>query len=191
MASVNVQCVYVYKCVLCVCVNALVFTCMCIYVRVFLFFSFISRLSLNNLQLLRYCKTNLPPWVTLYGYYQVLFKVSLNLSMTFFLLFEVMINCQFIILHYFKHSITALAYWVARSPMARDTRVQSQVESFHRFKKWYLMSSCLTLNIIRYVSRVKWRNSRKGVAHFPKPWCSSYWKGNLRITLDYGYQIYL
>ena len=28
-------------------------------------------------------------------------------------------------------------------------------------QKWYLMLSCLTFNIIRYVSRVKWSNLGK------------------------------
>ena len=41
-------------------------------------------------------------------------------------------------------------------------------------KKWYLMPPCLTLNIIRYVSRVKWSNLEKGVTPFPTPRCSSY-----------------
>ena len=41
------------------------------------------------------------------------------------------------------------------SPMARETWVQSQVESYQRLKKWYLMPPCLTLSIIRYGSRVK------------------------------------
>ena len=40
-------------------------------------------------------------------------------------------------------------------PMARETWVQSQVESYQRLKKWYLMPPCLTLSIIRYGSRVK------------------------------------
>ena len=46
------------------------------------------------------------------------------------------------------------------------------------------MLLCLTLNIIRYGSRVKWRNPGKGVAPSPTPWCSSYQKGSLRVTLD-------
>ena len=37
----------------------------------------------------------------------------------------------------------------------RETWVQSQVESYQRLKKWYLMPPCLTLSIIRYGSRVK------------------------------------
>ena len=50
--------------------------------------------------------------------------------------------------------------------------VQSQVESYQRLKKWYLMPPCLTLSIIRYGSRVKWSNPGKGVAPSPTPWCS-------------------
>ena len=47
--------------------------------------------------------------------------------------------------------------------MTRETWVQSQVESYQRLKKWYLMPPCLTLSIIRYGSRVKWSNPGKGV----------------------------
>ena len=50
---------------------------------------------------------------------------------------------------------------------------------------------CLTLSNIRYVSRVKWSNPGKGVAPSPTPRCSSYWKGNLWVTLDYSHQLYL
>ena len=42
-----------------------------------------------------------------------------------------------------------------------------------------------TLSIIRYGSRVKWSNPGNGVAPSPTPWCSSYRKGSLRVTLDY------
>ena len=44
------------------------------------------------------------------------------------------------------------------SSIALETRVQSQIGSYQRLKKWYLMSPCLTLSIIRYVTRVKWNN---------------------------------
>ena len=56
--------------------------------------------------------------------------------------------------------------------MKIETWVQSQVESYQRLKKWYLMPPCLTLSIIRYGSRVKWSNPGKGVAPSPTPWCS-------------------
>ena len=58
--------------------------------------------------------------------------------------------------------------------MDRQTGVHIQVESYQRLKKWYLIPPCLTLSIIRYVSRVKWSNPGKGVASFPTPRCSSY-----------------
>ena len=75
--------------------------------------------------------------------------------------------------------------------MIRETLVQSQVASYQRLKKWYLIPPCLTLSNIRYVSRVKWSNSGKGVEPSPTPWCSSYWKGSLLVPLDYGRQLYL
>ena len=56
--------------------------------------------------------------------------------------------------------------------MARETWVQSQVESYQRLKKWYLMPPCLTLSIIRYGSRIKWSNPEKGVAPSTTPRCS-------------------
>ena len=77
-----------------------------------------------------------------------------------------------------------LAWWLECSPMAK---VQSQVESYQRLKKWYLMPPCLTLSIIRFGSRVKWSNSGKRVAPSLTPWGCSYRKGNLRVTLDYDY----
>ena len=40
--------------------------------------------------------------------------------------------------------------------MAWETWVQSQVTSYQRLPKWYLMPPCLTLSIIKYGSRVKW-----------------------------------
>ena len=45
--------------------------------------------------------------------------------------------------------------WVQCSPMAWETGVQSEVEPYQRFKKWYLMLPCSILIIIRYISRVK------------------------------------
>ena len=74
--------------------------------------------------------------------------------------------------------------------MAQKTWVQSQVESYQRLKKWYLMLPGLTLSIIRYLSRVKESNPGKGVASSPTPQCCSYRKGSLRVTLDCGRQLY-
>ena len=74
--------------------------------------------------------------------------------------------------------------------MARETWVQSQVDSYQRLKKRYLMPPCSTLSIIRYRSRIMWSTPGKGVAPSPTPWCSSYRKGSLWVTLDYGRQLY-
>ena len=41
-------------------------------------------------------------------------------------------------------------------------------------EKWYLMSTCLTISIIKYGSRVKWSSPRTGEAPSFSPRCSSY-----------------
>ena len=68
-------------------------------------------------------------------------------------------------------------------PMIRETWVQSQVESYQRLKKWYLIPPCLTHSNIRYVSRVKLSNPGKGVAPSPTTRCSSYRKGSQHYLL--------
>ena len=49
------------------------------------------------------------------------------------------------------------------------------------------------LNTQHYKVRIKGKvkQSREGVAPSPTPWCSSYRKGSLRVTLDYVRQLYL
>ena len=73
--------------------------------------------------------------------------------------------------------------------MVRATWVQSQFVSYQRLLKWHLIPPCLSLSNIRYISRVKWNNPGKGVVPSPIPQCSSYWKGSLRVALDYGRQL--
>ena len=48
------------------------------------------------------------------------------------------------------------------------------------------------LNTQHYKVRIKGKveQSREGVVPSPSPWCSSYRKGSLRVTLDYGRQLY-
>ena len=48
------------------------------------------------------------------------------------------------------------------------------------------------LNTQHYKVRIKGKveQSREGVAPSSTPWCSSYRKGSLRVTLDYGRQLY-
>ena len=48
-------------------------------------------------------------------------------------------------------------------------KFKSKFESYQRLKRWYLIPPCLSLSIIRYRSRVKWSNSRKGVVPSPIP----------------------
>ena len=71
--------------------------------------------------------------------------------------------------HYRSYRCTGSPRWLECSPMAQETWVQSQVKSYQRLKKWYLMPPCLTLSIIRQGSRVKWSNLREGVVPFPTP----------------------
>ena len=56
-------------------------------------------------------------------------------------------------------------------------------------KRMFLDTSRLNTQFIRYVLRVKWSNLEKGVTPSLIPWCSNYWKGRLRVTLDYGRQM--
>ena len=62
-------------------------------------------------------------------------------------------------------------------------------------QKCYLISQyCKMVLYTQYCKiriKVQWSNQGKIVAHFPTPRCSSYWKGNLRVALDYGRQTYL
>ena len=67
-------------------------------------------------------------------------------------------------------SFGSLVSWVECSPMVGETSVQSQVESYQRLKKWYLMPPCLKLSIIRWGSRVKWSNPGNGVVPSSTPW---------------------
>ena len=53
------------------------------------------------------------------------------------------------------------------SPMVQETSVQSQVKSYQRLKKSYLMPPCLTLSIIKVQIKGKWSNPGKGVAPLP------------------------
>ena len=61
--------------------------------------------------------------------------------------------------------------------MVLETEVQSQVESYQRLKKWYMISLCLILSTIRWGSKLKYSNPRNGVAPSPTPRRRSYWIG--------------
>ena len=74
--------------------------------------------------------------------------------------------------------------WLECLPMTRETGFESQVESYQRLKKWYLMPPCLAFSTIRWGSRVNWSNPGNGVAPSPTHWCCNYWKGSLRVALN-------
>ena len=58
-------------------------------------------------------------------------------------------------------------------------------------QKMLLDSSLLNTQHYKVRNKVKVEQSREGVAPSPTHWCSSYRKGSLRVTLDYGRQLYL
>ena len=57
-------------------------------------------------------------------------------------------------------------------------------------QKMVLDASLLSTQHYKVRIKGKVEQSRKGVAPSPTHWCSSYRKGSLRITLDYGRQLY-
>ena len=80
------------------------------------------------------------------------------------------------------NSLKTMAWWLECLPMAQETWIQSQVDSYQRLKKWYVTSPCLTISIIRYGSKL---------VPFPTPWSCSYQKGSLRVTLYNSRHLYL
>ena len=57
-------------------------------------------------------------------------------------------------------------------------------------QKMVLDASLLNTQHYEVLIKGKVEQSREGVAPSPTPWCSSYRKGSLRVTLDYGRQLY-
>ena len=57
-------------------------------------------------------------------------------------------------------------------------------------QKMVLDASLLNTQHYKVRIKVKVEQSREGVTPSPTPWCSSYRKGSLRVTLDYGRQLY-
>ena len=58
-------------------------------------------------------------------------------------------------------------------------------------QKMVLDASLLNTQHYKVQIKGKVEPSREGVAPSPTSWCSSYRKGSLRVTLDYGRQLYL
>ena len=57
-------------------------------------------------------------------------------------------------------------------------------------QKMVLDASLLKTQHYKVRIKGKVEQSREGVAPSPTSWCSSYRKGSLRVTLDYGRQLY-
>ena len=51
-------------------------------------------------------------------------------------------------------------------------------------QKMVLDASLLNTQHYKVWTKGKVEQSREGVAPSPTPWCSSYWEGSLRVTLD-------
>ena len=57
----------------------------------------------------------------------------------------------YIYIYIYTHTHThtgPLVSWVESSLIGQETWVQSQVKSYQRLKKWYMMTPCLTLSIM-------------------------------------------
>ena len=98
-------------------------------------------------------------------------------------MFTFLRNCWGVLLRVVTGSLVKL---VECSPIARETRVHSQVESY----QMVLGTSLLNTQHYKVRIKVKWSNWGKGVTPSPTPWCSSYRKESLRVTLVYGHQLY-
>ena len=92
--------------------------------------------------------------------------------------------------NWYREPLQSMVIIIKSEQRIRETWVQSLVQSYQRLKKWYLIPPCLTLSVIRYVSRLKWITPGKGVVPSSSSRCSSYWKGSLWVALDYGHQLY-
>ena len=69
-------------------------------------------------------------------------------------------------------------------------RVKQRVIKYHFLSLWYDSTWDWTQDSSDG-SRVKWSNPENGEAPSPTPWCRSYRKGSLRVTLDYGQQLHI
>ena len=74
--------------------------------------------------------------------------------------------------------------------MAQETGVQSQIESYQRLKKWYL----ILLNPQHYKVWVKCKVKQSRETSITLPYISvvsSYWKGSFQVSFDCSRQLYL
>ena len=110
----------------------------------------------------------------------------------------------------FFPAVRAIVYPVSKSRMWRETGLGHQIGIAVRVfangpgdlgsipgrvipKTQKMLLDASLLNTQHYKVRIKGKveQSRERVAPSPTPWCCSYRKGSLRVTLDYGRQLYL
>ena len=82
-----------------------------------------------------------------------------------------------------------LAVWVFANGPGDQGSIPGRV--IPRTQKMVLDASLLNTQHYKVRINVIVEQSREVVAPSPIPWCSSYRKGSLRVTLDYGRQLYL
>ena len=103
-------------------------------------------------------------------------------------------NSLWMTIYIYIYISSPLVWWVECLLISQEARVQSQIESYQRFKIWYLMLACL-LNKQHYKIQSKvesyQRNQGKGEAPSPTHQCCSYWKRSLQVALDNSHQLYL
>ena len=88
----------------------------------------------------------------------------------------------YICIYIYIYTYQTIGIMLECSPMVWKTGVQSQVESYQRLKKWYLMPPCLTQHY-KVQIKGKWSYPGKGVAPSLTPQCTSSWKGNFLVAL--------
>ena len=98
---------------------------------------------------------------------------------------------------YIQHLCTDTGYTLEDLPGAMDDHIYPTPQLGQDMTQGQFLSGVLTdaslLNTQHYKVRIKGKvePSREGVAPSPTSWCSSYRKGSLRVTLDYGRQLTL
>ena len=64
--------------------------------------------------------------------------------------------------------------------MVRETGVQSQIESYQRLKKWFLMAPCSTQHYKLQI-KSRWSNPQKGIGSSHTPLSPSTMVGSLNL----------
>ena len=110
----------------------------------------------------------------------------------FFVLF-----CLFVFSHFFKlllfsGSLCCLLFLVTVRVFANGPGDLGSIPGRVIPKTQKMVLDASLINTQHYKVRIKGKveQSREGVAPSPTPWCSSYRKWSLRVTLDYGRQLY-